>query len=27
VLFCTKNGVRQLKANYRKRYGLPLAAA
>ena len=27
VLFCAKNGVRQLKANYRKRYGLPLAAA
>ena len=25
VLFCTKKGVRQLKANYRKRYGLAAA--
>ena len=25
VLFCTKNGVRQLKAKYRKRYGLAAA--
>ena len=27
VLFYTRKGVRRLKARYRKRYGLPAAAA
>jgi hypothetical protein len=26
VLFCVKNGVRQLKARYRPRYGLPVSS-